>query len=202
MPTYDITKLVTTGQLKSLATRVKTEIENAVSNLPIEMFLDQAKTVFVPNFAFSAASYPGATDPNLDGKPVLVLAVKGVDNSDPTDTSLQTTTYSFLNMFTLVDTYTVKAGDSAKILTINGYEVEFHVSAVANNAITVQADGIHVDITGKTDKVAGAVAGNVAGLDASGNLTDAGVAASEILIDSDVAQDTDIAAMITEVFGE
>lgn len=48
-------------------------------------------------FKFDAATYPGATDPKLDGKPVMVLAVKG-ENPD-------SCTYSFLSMAALVDTY-------------------------------------------------------------------------------------------------
>ena len=73
-------------------------------DFPIEMVLDQAKTAFVPKFAFSEETYTGATNPKLEGKPVMVLAVKGSDNS---------VTYSFLNMATLVDTYTAKAGDGS-----------------------------------------------------------------------------------------
>ena len=35
-------------------------------DFPAELFLDQTKTQFVPAFAFSTATYAGATDPNLD----------------------------------------------------------------------------------------------------------------------------------------
>lgn len=58
------------------------------------------KTTFVAKFKFDAATYPGATDPKLDGKPVMVLAVKG-ENPD-------SCTYSFLSMAALVDTYKAK----------------------------------------------------------------------------------------------
>ena len=44
-------------------------------DFPTEMFLAQTKTEFVPSFAFSETTYPGATDPKLEGKPVMVLAV-------------------------------------------------------------------------------------------------------------------------------
>lgn len=127
---YDVNKLTTVGQLQALATRTKTAISDAISALPKEMFLDQTKTTFVPNFAFNATTYAGATNPNMEGKPVLVLAVKGVDNTAPSDTSKQTLTYSFLDMSTLVDTYTPAAGDSAKILTINGYTIAVNISSV------------------------------------------------------------------------
>ena len=34
-------------------------------DFPKELFLDQVKTTFVPKFAFSAETYPDATDPKL-----------------------------------------------------------------------------------------------------------------------------------------
>ena len=213
----------------------------ATFDFPEEIFLDQVRTQFVQNFTFSAATYPGATDPQLDGKPVFVLAVKGDKETNPT------LTYSFVNVEHLVDIYT--AADNS--ININGYSVNVKISAAANNAITLQSDGLHVDISGKADKVAGkqlstedyttaektklagietgaqvniietvkvdgtaltpdankavdidltgktdkvlnATAGNFAGLDATGNLTDSGVA---------IAPDADITAMITDVFG-
>ena len=273
MADYNVNNLVKVNALKALAQRTKSELDalaakdaqafrslsvngNTVSfftstdasgtaaatfNFPEEIFLDQLQTQFVPNFTFSAATYPGATDPNLDGKPVFVLAVKGDATPNPT------LTYSFVNVEYLVDTYT--AADNS--ININGYNVNVKISAAANNAITLQNDGLHVDISGKVDKVAGkqlstedyttaektklagiesgaqvnvietvkvdgtalavdankavdivltgktdkvtnAVAGDFAGLDANGNLTDSGVA---------VASDSDINAMITDVFG-
>lgn len=197
MATYDKSKLVNLGHLEKVSNRLKADIASAVAALPKEMFLDQTKTVFVQDFAFTEAAYPGATNPNLEHKPVLVLAVKGVDNSAPTDTTKQTVTYSFLDMTALVDIYTVKSGDSAKILAIANNEIEVKISSAANNAIKVKEDGLHVDI-----HVDGATNGHLAGLDASGNLTDSGIAASEVLVDEDVATDTDVDAMITEVFGE
>lgn len=145
-------------------------------DFPKEMFLDQAKTTFVQKFAFSTETYPGATDPKLDGKPVMVLAVKG-ENPD-------SCTYSFLSMAALVDTYKAKATDKDKstTVTIAGYEVDVkvNVSAAAGNALTLKDDGLYVptpeevDISGKADKVTGAVTGNFATLDGEGNLTDSG----------------------------
>lgn len=43
----------------------------------VDRYLDQSKSGIVTNFAWSAAAYPGSTDPDLDGKDVLVFAVKG-----------------------------------------------------------------------------------------------------------------------------
>ena len=84
-------------------------------DFPSELFLDQTKTTFVAKFKFDAATYPGATDPKLDGKPVMVLAVKG-ENPD-------SCTYSFLSMAALVDTYKAKAvgKDASTTVTIAGY---------------------------------------------------------------------------------
>ena len=133
-------------------------------DFPEEIFLDQTKTTLVNNFAWSAETYPGSTDPDLDGKVVLVLAVKGDKATNPT------LTYSFVNLEKLVDIYT--AADNT--ITIAGYTVAVKISAAANNAITVNNDGLHVDISGKADKVANATAGNIATLDANGNLVDSG----------------------------
>ena len=139
-------------------------------DFPSELFLDQTKTTFVAKFKFDAATYPGATDPKLDGKPVMVLAVKG-QNPD-------NCTYSFLNMAALVDTYAAKATgkDASTTVTIAGYEVDVkvNVSAAAGNALVLKDDGLYVDISGKADKVKNATAGNFAALDESGNLTDSG----------------------------
>lgn len=214
---YDLTQNVTLGQLKALALKTTAAIDAAIQALPTEMFLDQAKTAFVSNFTFSSATYAGATDPNLNGKPVLVLAVKGIDHSN---NNAETVNYSFLDVSTLVDTYTVKTGNSAKVLSIAGYEVEFKVSADTNNAVEVLADGIavrvssttnnaltkdanglYVNITGKADKAANPTAGHVAGLDANGNPTDTGIVAANVLTTADVATDSEVTEMLTEVFG-
>ena len=141
-----------------------------IFDFPKEMFLDQAKTTFVQKFAFSTETYPGATDPKLAGKPVMVLAVKG-QNPD-------SCSYSFLDMSALVDTYKAKATgkDASTTVTIAGYEVDVkvNISAAAGNALVLKDDGLYVNISGKADKVKNATTGNFAALDESGNLTDSG----------------------------
>lgn len=82
-------------------------LQKTVSNLPAEQFLDLTKTKFVNSFAWSTATYPGSTNPSLEGKPVLVLALK--DEKDNVK-------YSFLNMFDLVDQYT---GDGTVVVSGN-----------------------------------------------------------------------------------
>ena len=139
-------------------------------DFPKELFLDQAKTTFVQKFVFSTETYPGATDPKLAGKPVMVLAVKG-QNPD-------SCSYSFLDMSALVDTYKAKVTgkDASTTITVSGYEIEVkvNVSATAGNALVLKDDGLYVNISGKADKVKNATAGNFAALDESGNLTDSG----------------------------
>ena len=104
-----------------------------------------------------------------------------------------------LGLGSSLDIYTIATGDSSKILSIAGYTVTVHISSAANNAITVQNDGLHVDISGKTDKVTRnpipfnpydeneeaqdyadfntdySMESNIALLTASGNLKDSGI---------------------------
>ena len=214
---YNLNQKATLKHLQAVATAAKNAIDTAIAALPTEMFLDQAKTAFIPNFAFNGTTYAGASNPNLDNKPVLVLAVKGIDH---TNNDAETTTYSFLDVSTLVDTYNTAAGNSSKVLTIAGYTVTFNVSAdtnnavevlndgiavrvstTANNALTKDTNGLFVDITGKADKAANPTAGHVAGLDANGNPTDTGIVAANVLTTADVATDAEVSEMLTEVFG-
>lgn len=50
----------------------------------------------------------------------------------------------------------------------------------------LEGGALDVEIEGKTDKVAGATAGNLAALDASGNLEDSGILASSVALKSEV----------------
>ena len=204
---YDINKLVKLASLKALAERVNTELSTVFKSgkvegnkvklftstdktgtaafefdFPVEMVLDQAKTAFVPKFTWSLETYPGSEDPGLNGKPVMVLAVKGSDGS---------VTYSFMGMASLVDTYKAKVSgkDASTTVTIAGYEVDVkvNISKDPDNVLEARADGLYVpkpketDISGKADKVKPAVNGNFAGLDASGNLTDSGKKAADFV---------------------
>lgn len=136
-----IKSLDVTGNTISFFTSTDKTGDAAFSvDFPAEMFLDQTKTEFVPSFAFSAETYPGATDPKLDSKPVMVLAVKG-EHPD-------SCTYSFLSMAALVDTYKAKATgkDNSTTVTIADYEVDVkvNVSAAEGNALTLKEDGLYV----------------------------------------------------------
>lgn len=204
---FDTTNLVKVGQLQTALTRVNGELGatyrsasvsgNTVSffnskdgtgtaaftfDFPEELYLSQTGTEIVTDFTFSAATYPGATNPNLDGKTVLVLAVRG-NGATPT------VTYSFVDMADVIETIT--AGDNS--ITVNGYAISVKVSPDAGNLIEVKNNGVYVGSdTLKADKVAGATAGHIATLDANGNLVDSGVS---------FASDADITEMLNDVFG-
>ncbi len=163
----------------------------ATVDFPAEYFLDQAKTALVSAFAWAEATYPGSTNPNLEGKPVLVLAVKGDDGS---------VSYSFLNMEKLMNVYTAKTEgkDTSTTVTINGYEIDVAVkiSAEAGNALVKKDDGLYVS----SPKVTGATSGNLAGLAADGSLTDSGIAAGKVVTEDDITDYTaeEIAAMLAD----
>lgn len=104
-------------------------------DLPEEMFLDQTKTTLVDEFAWSAAAYPGSTDPSLEGKPVLVLAVKG-------DTTVN---YSFIALDTIVKPYTGGTTDTAAVAVADGaIKANVKISAEADNALIIKDDGLYV----------------------------------------------------------
>lgn len=167
------------NKVKLFTSTDKTGVAAFEFDFPVEMVLDQAKTAFVPQFTWSLETYPGSEDPGLNGKPVMVLAVKGSDGS---------VTYSFMGMASLVDTYKAKVSgkDASTTVTIAGYEVDVkvNISKEPNNVLEARADGLYVpktDISGKADKVQPAVDGNFAGLDASGNLIDSGKKAADFV---------------------
>ena len=129
-------------------------------DLPTEIFLDQTKTTFIQSFIWDAEFYPGSTNPYLDNKPVLVLAVKGEE--DPT--------YSFLNMETLVDIYEGEDTSSVKVSVSddNKISADVQISAKDGNLLTIEDDGLYasVDVEEKADK-----------------LTDINIKENQILID-------------------
>lgn len=238
MADYNENNVARLKHIAALGTRVKSELDTTVKyisvegstvsffktadgsgtaaftvDFPEEIFLDQAGTTLVDNFSWSSLAYPGSTNPGLDGKTVLVLAVRGDKATAPT------VKYSFVDVSKLIDTYTeANAG-----ISIAGYSVGVNVSTTATNILSIAGDGLlaelklgsasagnvasfgaggyiqdsglsiaDLDFSGKADKVTGATAGNIATLDANGNLVDSGVT---------FASDTDVNTMITGIFG-
>ena len=121
-------------------------------NYPEELYLSQTGTTIVENFVFSAATYPGATDPNLDGKTVLILAVRG-DNS--------TVVYSFVNMSSIYSDFMPK-----------------DTTASAGNLAEWQSDGTVTDSSiagaGVLTTISGSTANNVMMFDSNGKVADSG----------------------------
>lgn len=149
-------------------------------DFPEEIFLDQAGTTIVPNFAYSAITYPNSTNPNLDGKTVFVLAVKG-------DATPPTVKYSFVDMAQLVDVYT--ASDTS--ITISDYSVKVNIDPAAANLLSLTANGLMVDGSNLMRKVTGATAGNIAIFASDGSIVDSTFK---------VATDAEFTAMLDEVF--
>lgn len=107
-------------------------------DMPTEYFLDQTKTVFEETFKFDAEKYTGAEDPGLDGKAVLVLAVKGDDGS---------IAYSFVSLNSLINTYIFNGSSSIAVTKAEGsdtYTFDVKLSTAENNAVVIKDDGIYV----------------------------------------------------------
>jgi len=159
-------------------------------DFPEEYVLDQMKTVMESSFAWSAETYPGSSDPSLDGRPVLVLAVKGDGDS---------VTYSFLNMEKLMNIHRAKVNgkDISTTIQIEGYDIDVRVnlSKTAGNLLEKKDDGLYVGAT----KVDGAVDGNLAGFLPDGSFKDSGISAAKVLTTDDIHDYTaeEIAAMLT-----
>lgn len=109
----------------------------ATLNLPEELYLDQTKTTVVNSFTWDITTYPGSTDPGLDGKSVLVFAVKG-------DTSV---TYSFASLGDIIGALTGEETNTAITEVTGGKaKVDVKISAEADNALVEKADGLYVDV--------------------------------------------------------
>lgn len=127
-------------------------------DLPAEYFVDQTRTKFAKDFNFATGGYTGATDPGLDGKPVMVLAVKGVDAK-----GAETVTYSFIDLAALADTG----------------KMDKQTGATEDNLVAFDASGNAADSgiakTAVVQKKASATSGNFAAFDANGDVVDSGL---------------------------
>lgn len=126
---------ITDNTISFYASKNKSGTALFTLDLPEELVLDLTKSTLVSNFTWSNTTYPGSTDPGLEGKPVFVLAVKG-DNS---------VTYSFVAMSDLVKTLTGENTVTATTVVENGkVKVNIAVSAQAGNALSTVADGLFI----------------------------------------------------------
>ena len=141
-------------------------------DIPEEIYLSQTGTDIIQNFTWSATTYPGSTDPNLDGKTVLVLAVRGDDATNPT------VKYSFVNMSGLIGDFIPK-----DTLAGAGNLSMWQSDGTITNA-SIAAAGVLTTITGSTTD-------NVMAFGSDGKVTDSGHA---------IATDAEFADMLDEVF--
>lgn len=94
---------------------LKQWLDERIAQIPADQFLDLNKTVFANPFTWSSTTYPGSINPNLDGKPVLVLALTDGEN----------VRYSFLNMEDLIDAY-----EGVAPISVNGSQISHDNSGV------------------------------------------------------------------------
>ena len=90
----------------------------------------------------------------------------------------------------LVDTYTGESSDTVDLTVSNNkFVAKVKISTADGNQITVDDNGLYiapVDLSGKMDKVVGGVEGNIAVLDADGNIADSGKSFDDITTNSNV----------------
>ena len=117
-------------------------------NIPAELlkdwFFDVTKSGVVENFEWSETTYPDTTDPDLDGKPVVVFALsKGEDIH-----------YSFASLEGLIDIYKGEDSESATTIVANGkIKSEIKISAREGNGLSVDNEngGLYVKTTKEFD---------------------------------------------------
>lgn len=103
--------------------------------LPEEMFLDSSKTELVNDFTWGITKYPKSTDPELDSKPVLVLAVK----------SVRTVRYSFVSLDSVIAKLIGEDTESANVsVDEDTISLNVKVSELSGNRIVIKDDGLYV----------------------------------------------------------
>lgn len=103
-----------------------------------DWFFDVTKSGVVEKFAWSATTYPGTTDPSLDGKPVVVFALSKGDD----------TSYSFASLESLIDTYEGENSTSATTTVADGkIKAEVKISAKEGNGLSIDPEngGLYVN---------------------------------------------------------
>lgn len=109
--------------------------------LPEETFLDGSKTELVSDFFWSSTKYPKSTNPELDGKPVLVLAVK----------SGRTVRYSFISLGDVVKRLVGVDTDSTSVDVLdNVVSLTIKVSELQDNCVVMRDDGLFVGAVDNT----------------------------------------------------
>lgn len=114
-------------------------------NLPEEIFLRTIGTTFVPSFTWSAQTYPNSTNPNLNGKPVLVLHIKGDSLNTPYED------WGFVNLEDLIDLY-VPADNT---IAISNNSIRAAISSTNGNLLSIKADGLFAGDETSNDNFSG-----------------------------------------------
>ena len=136
------------------------------------------------------------TNPNLDGKPVLTLAVKTVDAQSNISIN-----YSFINVEDLVDIYDVETDTiSQRVLNIANNKISFKLNADTDNALEATATGLKVNVTDKANRDTDATLHNIAYFDATGTPVDAGIASTDVVLTSAIATDAESNEMLQAIF--
>ena len=99
---------------------------------------------------------------------------------------------SSLDSLTRTVTYTVNASGAAAQIQSDWTQTNDQSVDYIKNKPDLSQYATTTDVSGKADKVVGATNGHLAGLDSSGNLTDSGIAATDVATQSDLSgkQDT------------
>lgn len=102
----------------------------------------------------------------------------------------------------LVDTYTAEGDGKALSLTVEGSVIKgsIKISTAAGNLITCDENGLYVapiDISGKMDKVADAIDGDIAILDAEGNVVDSGKKFEDLIPNTSVYEGASLEEAVT-----
>lgn len=154
LPAQQGAKIVTLQNIADFTAMMQNWTDDRLNELPAEQYLDGINTKVVADFNWATMStdYPGASDPGLDGKTVLVLAIKneGITNST-TSTSDDKTSYYFVNFEDLVDVYTEdNATQNGVDITVLNNKISaalnLHVASGSEkpNAISIKTDGAYV----------------------------------------------------------
>lgn len=154
LPAQQGAKIVTLQNMANFTAMMQNWTDDRLNELPAEQYLDGINTKVVADFNWAAMStdYPGASDPGLDGKTVLVLAIKneGITNST-TSISDDKTSYYFVNFEKLVDVYeadnAVQKGVNIAVLNNKiSAALNLHVAGASEkpNAISIKTDGAYV----------------------------------------------------------
>lgn len=127
--------------LKFYTTEDKSGEAIAEITLPEETFLDGSKTEIVSDFSWSKTKYPKSTDPELDGKAVLVLAVKAG----------KTVRYSFASLDSVITRLTDGETESANVsVADDAVSLNVKISELSDNRVIIKDDGLYVGTVDNT----------------------------------------------------